>query len=189
MLVCPVFADRSRMSLTHHLVDFGDAACALFFSSRVRMTIGSRLDALLGLLDPAVVRSCALGAAPLVVVWLWFRFLRVPAAERAVYFAWTPPAEIRCVTHASKCTRALTHFRVQLFLDRPHPLSPIHRFAPFRPVPRSSRDRAARLLSLLHHLLRARVCAAHRHTPLAQCRRDSRADRKGGRGAEGLEGQ
>lgn len=170
-------------------MDFGDAGCALSFSSRVRMTIGSRLDALLGLLDPAVVRSCALGAAPLVVVWLWFRFLRVPAAERAVYFAWTPPVEIRCVTRAAGWSRMLTGWLPQLLLDRPHPLSPIHRFTPFRPVPRSSLDRAARLLSLLHHLLRARVCAASRHTPLAQCRRDSRADRKGRRGAEGLEGQ
>ncbi|BGP51561.1 Meiotic Sister-Chromatid recombination aldehyde dehydrogenase [Rhodotorula kratochvilovae] len=54
----------------------------------------SQLDALVAQLDLQAVRTLLIGAAPLAALWLYLRFLRVPPAERAVYFRWTPPQEI-----------------------------------------------------------------------------------------------
>ncbi|GAA6046801.1 hypothetical protein JCM3770_005649 [Rhodotorula araucariae] len=58
------------------------------------MTVGSQLDALLAQLDPQALRTLLLGAAPLVALWSYARFVRIPRAERAVPFAWTAPEEI-----------------------------------------------------------------------------------------------
>ncbi|GAA5827611.1 hypothetical protein JCM11251_001757 [Rhodosporidiobolus azoricus] len=58
------------------------------------MTVGSSLDALLAQLSSELVRTFLLASLPVLVLYLYRRFLHVPREERAVRFQWTAPEEI-----------------------------------------------------------------------------------------------
>ncbi|GAA5955605.1 hypothetical protein JCM3765_001798, partial [Sporobolomyces pararoseus] len=59
------------------------------------MTIGSRLDEWLSQIPQDALRTIAVASAPLLVIFLYFRFVHVPFSERAARFTWQAPREIQ----------------------------------------------------------------------------------------------
>ncbi|BGP03337.1 Meiotic Sister-Chromatid recombination aldehyde dehydrogenase [Rhodotorula toruloides] len=84
------------------------------------MALGAELDLLLSQPDLATLRAVVLGAAPLLLLWLYLRFFHVPAAERAIRFRWTSPPEIR----PDFSSQVLEHPSIHAHLDNPSLLPP-----------------------------------------------------------------